>query len=110
MADMAEERQAAAGAARSVRAVLFEEFGGRDADPEEAYLAEVEGADIYTRINFGRIGRICAGVIASLVRIPVLQRQAKMSGCWDVFRINRLRGALKLRRALRESRKATSRS
>jgi Domain of unknown function (DUF4062) len=59
MADMAEERQAAAGAARSVgvRAVLFEEFGGRDADPEEAYLAEVEGADIYIGILGRRYGK-----------------------------------------------------
>ena len=59
MADMGEERQAAAGAARNagVRAVLFEEFGGRDADPEEAYLAEVEGADIYLGILGRRYGK-----------------------------------------------------
>ena len=59
MADLAEERQAVAAAVRSVgvRAVLFEEFGGRDADPEEAYLAEVEGADIYIGILGRRYGK-----------------------------------------------------
>lgn len=35
----------------------FEEFGGRDADPEEAYLAEVEGADIYIGILGARYGK-----------------------------------------------------
>lgn len=28
---------------------MFELFGGRDADPEDAYLGEVEAADIYIR-------------------------------------------------------------
>jgi Domain of unknown function (DUF4062) len=48
MAELSVERQAAAAGVRAVglRAVMFEEFGGRDADPEEAYLAEVEGSDI----------------------------------------------------------------
>jgi hypothetical protein len=52
MGELAEERQAAAVGIRNVglRAVLFEEFGGRDADPEGAYLAEVEGCDIYVGI------------------------------------------------------------
>jgi hypothetical protein len=52
MAGMSEERQAVAAGVRAVglRAVLFEEFGGRDADPEDAYLAEVEEADIYIGI------------------------------------------------------------
>jgi hypothetical protein len=40
-----------------LRAVLFEEFGGRDADPEEAYLAEVEGSDIYIGILGRRYGK-----------------------------------------------------
>lgn len=35
----------------------FEEFGGRDADPEEAYLAEVEGSDIYVGILGKRFGK-----------------------------------------------------
>ena len=52
MAELAEERRAVAAGVRAVglRAVIFEEFGGRDADPEEAYLAEVEGSDIYIGI------------------------------------------------------------
>jgi hypothetical protein len=43
MAELAPERRTAAAGVRGVggRAVMFEEFGGRDADPEEAYLAEV---------------------------------------------------------------------
>lgn len=59
MADMGEERRAAAAGVRAVglRAVLFEEFGGRDADPEEAYLAEVEEADIYIGILGRRYGK-----------------------------------------------------
>lgn len=59
MADMSEERQAAAAGVRAagLRAVLFEEFGGRDADPEDAYLAEVEEADIYIGILGKRYGK-----------------------------------------------------
>ena len=59
MADMGEERRAAAAGVRAVglRAVLFEEFGGRDANPEDAYLAEVEEADIYIGILGGRYGK-----------------------------------------------------
>jgi len=60
MTELAEERQAVAIGVRSVglRAVLFEEFGGRDADPEEAYLAEVEGSDIYIGILGRRYGNL----------------------------------------------------
>src|ERR1017187_1469011 len=59
MAEFVAERQAVAAGVRSVglRAVLFEEFGGRDADPEEAYLAEVEGSDIYIGILGRRYGK-----------------------------------------------------
>lgn len=59
MGELSEERQSAASGIRSVglRAVLFEEFGGRDADPEGAYLAEVEGCDIYVGILGSRYGK-----------------------------------------------------
>src|SRR5713101_3206501 len=59
MAELAAERQAAAAGVRAVglRAVMFEDFGGRDADPEEAYLAEVEGSDIYIGILGRRYGK-----------------------------------------------------
>lgn len=59
MAELAAERQAAAAGVRAVglRPVMFEEFGGRDADPEEAYLAEVEGSDIYIGIMGKRYGK-----------------------------------------------------
>ncbi len=58
MTQLAAERQAAAAGVRAagLRAVMFEEFGGRDADPEEAYLAEVEGSDIYIGILGTRYG------------------------------------------------------
>lgn len=60
MGELAQERQAVAAGLRSVglRAVLFEEFGGRDADPEGAYLAEVEGSDIYIGILGTRYGKV----------------------------------------------------
>jgi uncharacterized protein DUF4062 len=59
MAELPAERQAVAGGIRAVglRPVMFEEFGGRDADPEEAYLAEVEGSDIYIGILGKRYGK-----------------------------------------------------
>src|SRR5713101_3191434 len=59
MAELAAERQAVAAGVRAVglRAVMFEEFGGRDADPEEAYLTEVEGSDIYIGILGSRYGK-----------------------------------------------------
>jgi hypothetical protein len=52
MSELAEERRAVAAALREegVRPVMFEEFGGRDADPLEAYLGEVEGSDIFVGI------------------------------------------------------------
>ncbi|HEU5402820.1 MAG TPA: DUF4062 domain-containing protein, partial [Terriglobales bacterium] len=60
MSELAEERKAAAAAIRAISAhpVLFEEFGGRDADPEQAYLAEVESSDIYIGILGRRYGRL----------------------------------------------------
>jgi hypothetical protein len=59
MAELPTERQAVAAGVRAVglRPVMFEEFGGRDADPEQAYLAEVEGADIYIGILGKRYGK-----------------------------------------------------
>ena len=39
------------------RPVLFEEFGGRDADPEQAYLSEVESSDIFVGILGRRYGK-----------------------------------------------------
>ena len=59
MTELAEERRAVAAGIRAVglRAVMFEEFGGRDADPEEAYLSEVQGSDIYIGILGQRYGK-----------------------------------------------------
>jgi len=59
MTELPLERQAVAVGVRAVglRPVMFEEFGGRDADPEQAYLAEVEGADIYIGILGKRYGK-----------------------------------------------------
>jgi len=59
MSELGAERQAAAAAVRTVgaRPVLFEEFGGRDADPEQAYLTEVESSDIYVGILGRRYGK-----------------------------------------------------
>ena len=59
MAELGEERAAAADGVRSVgaRPVMFEEFGGRDADPLDAYLGEVETSQIYVGILGQRYGR-----------------------------------------------------
>lgn len=59
MAELTAERQAVAAGIRAVglRPVMFEEFGGRDADPEDAYLAEIEDSDIYIGIIGKRYGK-----------------------------------------------------
>ena len=60
MAELPEERMAAADGVRSMgaRPVMFEEFGGRDADPLDAYLGEVETSQIYVGILGQRYGRL----------------------------------------------------
>jgi hypothetical protein len=60
MATLSEERSAIAAVVSELGAepVWFEDFGGRDADPEAAYLAEVRSSTIYVGIlgpNYGRI-------------------------------------------------------
>lgn len=59
MAELPAERKAVAAAVRAVgaRPVMFEEFGGRDADPEDAYLSEVETSDVYIGILGRRYGK-----------------------------------------------------
>lgn len=59
MSELSTERQAAAAAIRAVGGspVMFELFGGRDADPEDAYLGEVETSDVYICILGGRYGK-----------------------------------------------------
>lgn len=59
MGEMRDERQAVAAAveALGLRPVLFERFGGRDDDPEAAYLAEVDSADIYLGLIGSQYGR-----------------------------------------------------
>jgi hypothetical protein len=53
------ERQAAAAAVRTIggRPVMLELFGGRNADPEDAYLGEVETSDAYIGILGRRYGK-----------------------------------------------------
>jgi Domain of unknown function (DUF4062) len=59
MAELPTEREAAAAGVRAVGCtpVMFELFGGRDADPEDAYLGEVETSDIYIGILGCRYGK-----------------------------------------------------
>ena len=59
MEELREERMAAADSVGSLgaRPVMFEEFGGRDADPVDAYLGEVETSQIYVGILGQRYGR-----------------------------------------------------
>lgn len=59
MSELREERLAAKTAVRAVgaRPVLFEDFGGRDTDAEDAYIAEVASAHIYIGILGRRYGK-----------------------------------------------------
>lgn len=59
MAELAEARTAVAGGVRSLGAqpVMFEEFGGRDAEPLDAYLGEVNTSQIYLGILGERYGK-----------------------------------------------------
>lgn len=60
MALLSEERAAVAAVVSELGAepVWFEDFGGRDADPEAAYLAEVRSSTIYLGILGPTYGRI----------------------------------------------------
>lgn len=60
MATLAEERAAVAAAIQDLgsQPIWFENFGGRDADPEAAYLAEVRSSTIYVGILGARYGRL----------------------------------------------------
>jgi len=60
MSELPAERQAVANAVRAVGLVpvMFEEFGAREADAEEAYLAEVESAEIFVGILGRRYGKL----------------------------------------------------
>lgn len=60
MDELREERKAAAEGIREVgaRPVMFEEFGGRDANPVDAYLDELEVCQIYLGILGERYGAV----------------------------------------------------
>lgn len=55
-----ESRTAAAAAVEAVggQPVMFERFGGRDSDPNQAYLNEVESSSIYVGLIGERYGRL----------------------------------------------------
>lgn len=59
MSDLRAERQAVAEAVEGLGAipVMFERFGGRDADPEDAYVAEVRTSTVYVGILGQRYGK-----------------------------------------------------
>ena len=59
MVGMSAERRAAAEAIAAVGAVpvLFEDFGGMDDDPEDAYLGNVAASDIYVGLLGARYGK-----------------------------------------------------
>lgn len=59
MSELRAERLVAAKAIRAVgaRPVMFEEFAGRDADPEQAYLTELESSDVYLGILGRKYGK-----------------------------------------------------
>lgn len=59
MEGLTAERRAVAEAVSElgVEPVWFEEFGGRDQDPEQAYVSEVDSSDVYVGILGSRYGR-----------------------------------------------------
>lgn len=57
MTELPKERQAAAVRTANAAPVMFELFGGRDGDAEDAYLGEVEASDIYIGILGRRYGK-----------------------------------------------------
>lgn len=59
MAGMSDERAAVVSAIERIGAhpVVFERFGGRDDDPERAYITEVAKSDVYVGILGERYGR-----------------------------------------------------
>lgn len=59
MSELQAERQVVADTVRGIgaRPVLFEELGGRDADPENAYLGDLETCAIYVGLLGRRYGR-----------------------------------------------------
>src|ERR1035441_1796999 len=60
MRELKSERRAVADALRAigVKVVMFEDLGGRDDDPETAYLDGVARSDIYVAIVADRYGRM----------------------------------------------------
>jgi Domain of unknown function (DUF4062) len=60
MSDLKGERRAVADALRAIglKVVMFEDLGGRDDDPETAYLDGVARSDIYVAIIADRYGRM----------------------------------------------------
>jgi hypothetical protein len=60
MGELKEERRSVAGALRAMglSVVMFEDLGGRDDDPETAYLDGVARSDIYLGIIADRYGRM----------------------------------------------------
>jgi hypothetical protein len=82
---MAELRSAAADAieASGAKSVLFEHFGGRDDDPERAYLSELGRCTIYVGILGERYGRpLPSGYSATHAEYNEAQRFGLRNSIW----------------------------
>ncbi len=86
MTGMTDERRACAQgvAAVGARPVLFEDFGGMDDDPEEAYLAQVASSDIYVGILGQRYGKpLKSGYSATHAEYDEAMRRGLRSSIWN---------------------------
>jgi hypothetical protein len=86
MTGMTDERKACAQGIAAVGAVpvLFEDFGGMDDDPEEAYLAQVASSDIYMGILGQRYGKLLkSGYSATHAEYDEAMRRGLRSSIWN---------------------------
>jgi hypothetical protein len=83
---MTDERKACAQGIAAVGAipVLFEEFGGMDNDPEDAYLGQVASSDIYLGILGQRYGKpLKSGFSATHAEYDESMRRGLRSSIWN---------------------------
>jgi hypothetical protein len=86
MTGMTNERKACAQAISAVGAVpiLFEDFGGMDDDPEDAYLSQVASADIYLGILGQRYGKpLKSGFSATHAEYAEAMAQGLRTSIWN---------------------------
>ena len=84
---MTDERQGSVQGIAAVGAlpVLFEDFGGMDDDPEDAYLGQVASSDIYLGILGQRYGKpLKSGYSATQAEYDEAMRRGLRSSIWNL--------------------------